>query len=179
MKRFLIVCPIFLLTAAIAMAGMKVKTERWQGADLSSYETYTWRTGHDAGSGHALAEGSRLSARLQEIGDELLAEHGLERSPDEESDLWIRYTGVAEEMLQIEGTERDLGGISWVGDPHAHSMMSYKRGTLLVEIIDAESEKVIWAGWATDVIPSLPDPEKVGKKAEKAMRKILKELPKD
>jgi hypothetical protein len=177
MKRFLIFCSLFLLTAAISLAGMKVKTERWEGAELSAYQSYSWRTGHDADSGHPLAEGSRLSARLQEIGDELLAEHGLGRSLDEESDLWVRCTGVAEEMLQIEGTERDLGGISWVGDPHAHSMVSYRRGTLLVEIVDAESEKVIWAGWATDVVPSLPDPEKVGKKAEKAMRKILKQLP--
>ena len=33
------------------------------------------------------------------------------------------------------------------------------------------------AGWATDVIEALPKREKVAKKAEKAMGKIMKEFP--
>jgi hypothetical protein len=81
-------------------------------------------------------------------------------------------------VQDIGGVKKDMGGgVTWVGDVGAHGVTAYRQGTLIIELVDAESEERIWAGWASDALPAVPDADKVGKKAEKALKKILKRLP--
>ena len=178
MKRLTIFCCLFAATAAICTAGMKVKTKTGRGPDLASYETYAWKSQHDPESEHILAAGSPSARILESIADPLLSQHGLTLAETDEPQLLVRYTGVSREMLNIEGTTRDLGGgATWIGDPNAHSMTLQREGTLLLEIVDAKTEKLVWAGWATDAVDAVPNPVKITKKIEKATKKILKELP--
>ncbi|MDH3743646.1 MAG: DUF4136 domain-containing protein [Acidobacteriota bacterium] len=178
MKRLAIFCFLFVATAALCTAGMKVKTKTGRGTALASYETYAWKSQHDAESEHILAAGSPSAQILESVADPMLRKYGLSLESNGEPDLLVRYTGVSREMLNIEGTTRDLGGnATWIGDPHAHSMMMQREGTLLLEIVDAVTEKLVWAGWATDAVDTVPNPVKITKKIEKATKKILKELP--
>ena len=119
-----------------------------------------------------------MGDRLQAIGDPILGKYGLSKDSAGEPDLWIRYSGFSKETLNIEGTTRDMGGgVSWVGDPTAHSISGYRQGTLMFELVDAKTDKTVWSGWAVDAVPFQPDARKVGKKVEKATKKILGKLP--
>ena len=178
MRRWLIYCCVFLAAATVCTAGMKVGSKSYAGADLSAYATYEWSTDQEADSGHPLAEGSALDRRLQGVARNLLAKRGLAPVPDGEPDLWIRCFAIAQEMQEIGGVKRDMGGgVAWIGDPGAHGVTAYRQGTLIIELVDAETEEPLWAGWASDAVPTVPDPAKVGKKAEKALKKIFKQLP--
>ena len=178
MKRFAVQCCLLCLIAASANAGMKVKSRSWDRAGLARYETYTWRAANEADSGALIAKGTELATRLEAIGDQILARAGLEKSSRGGSGLVFRYRGLAADFLEIEGTTKEISDhVTWAGDPNAHSMISYSKGALLVEVLDAESDELLWAGWAVDVVELIPDPRKVAKKAEKAMVKILKQFP--
>jgi hypothetical protein len=77
--------------------------------------------------------------------------------------------------LSIEGIQKDIApGVGWIGDPHAHSMHSYREGTLVFEIVDPATGKMVWSGWASEAAPTR---EKLQTKAEKVVRKILKYFP--
>jgi hypothetical protein len=178
MKRFAAFSCILFLAATAAVAGMKVTSKSWDRASLASYETYTWHAADSADSGALIAEGTKLAARLESIGDQILSKAGLEKNSGSESGLVFRYRGLAADVLEIEGTTKKISDhATWVGDPTAHSMTSYKKGALLIEVLDAETDELLWAGWAVDVVDLIPDRQKLAKKAEKAMAKIIKLFP--
>ncbi len=178
MKRFAVFCCIVLLTPVAASAGMKVEARTWDGAGLARYGTYTWRPADDAKTGALIAEGTKLAATLEAIGDQILAKAGLKQSADDKPSLVFRYRGMAADMLSIQGITREISDhVSWIGDPNAHSMTSYRKGALLVEVLDPETDDLLWAGWAVDVLELIPDQKKIAKKAEKAMAKILRKFP--
>jgi hypothetical protein len=171
----LIMCSLLLLSVA-AHAGMKVKSESAKGADLSSFTTYTWRAADPATSGLMIAEGTRIAGIIEEVGDKALAKAGLEKRSVEEAGLIFRYRAFAKEMIGAGGGAADLGSdVTWlVGSPAPPTV--YKQGTLLIEALDAKSGDLLWAGWAQGAIEAIPKREKVAKKAEKAMSKIMKEF---
>ena len=177
MKRWSIYGAL-LLVAAVCSAGMRVDSKSYAEMDLAGYDTYDWSTDQEADSGHPLAHGSPLDLRLQGIARDLLSKRGLAPSGEGQPDLLIRCIAISKEMQDIGGVKKDMGGgVTWVGDVGAHGVTSYRQGTLIIELVDAESEERLWAGWASDALPAVPDPDKVGKKAEKALKKILKLLP--
>jgi hypothetical protein len=176
--RSLLAAAVLFLLATTTVAEMKVRTKARVDVDLSKYQTYSWLSTHAAESGHLLAPGSPMADRVQAVGDPILEDHGFSNISSGEPDLWIRYSGFSKETLNIEGTTRDLGGgTSWVGDPGAHSMTGYRQGTLMFEMVDSKTDKTVWSGWAIDAVPFLSDARKVGKKVEKATKKILTQLP--
>ena len=177
MRRLQIILLSLLVVTPAVDAGMKVKSESLEGADLSSYATYSWKAADPATSGLIIAEGTKLAGRLEEIGDQALVKAGLGKKPLGESDLVIRYRGFARDMVGVGGGAGDLDSdVTWlVGS--STPPMAYKKGTLLIEALDAETEELLWAGWASDVIEALPKREKIAKKAEKAMVKIMKQFP--
>jgi hypothetical protein len=80
-------------------------------------------------------------------------------------------------MVGAGGGGSDLGSdVTWLVASSSAPMI-YKQGTLLIEALEAESGELLWAGWASDAIEAIPKREKVAKKAEKAMGKIMKEFP--
>jgi len=74
----------------------------------------------------------------------------------------------------MEGTTRDVGPVSWVGDPNAHWTRTVLTATLIVEFWDAASGERVWTGWATG---KTSNPEKLRKKADRVTRRILSEFP--
>lgn len=180
MKRIAIVCCILVLgSAALARAGMKVHSKSWGDAALAEYDSYSWLAADEADSGAVIAKGTRLAGKLEVVGDAILIKAGFSKGTGEGRRLVFRYRGLAADMLDIEGVTKEISEhVTWVGDPNAHSMTSYRKGALMVEALDAETDELLWAGWAVDLIELIPDRQKLAKKAEKAMAKILKQLPK-
>ena len=175
MKRVLIGCSLLLL-AAVAHGGMKVKSEGAKGVDLPGYSTYSWRAADPASSGLMVAEGTRIARILEEVGDKTLAKAGLEKRPADEAGLIFRYRAFSREKVGAGGGATDLGSdVTWLVGSTAPAMV-YKEGTLLIEAIDAESGELLWAGWAKDAVEAIPKREKLAKKAEKAMAKIMREF---
>jgi hypothetical protein len=176
MHKFLIAIAAAVVLTPPAMAGMKVGSESREGADLSTYETYSWQAADPASSGLLVAEGTRLAGALEEIGDKALARKGRRRTVDDEGSLIIRYRGFAKEMVGTYGAAYAPPDVTWIVGSSAPPMV-YKQGTLLVEALDAESGELLWAGWASDALEAFPNREKIARKAEKAMAKIMKKFP--
>ena len=177
MKKTLCVLSLAVICASAAHGGMKVKSESKKGVDLSTYTTYSWKAADPSDSGLMIAEGTRIAGMLEEVGDKALAKAGLEKVPAGEAGLIFRYRGFAKEMLGAGGGAADSGAdVTWLVGSSVPPTV-YKEGTLLIEAVDADSGELLWAGWAKGAIEAIPKREKVAKKAEKAMAKIMQEFP--
>jgi hypothetical protein len=176
MARNLTLGAVIFLMAASAFAAKPVQTSAKAGVDFSSYQTYGWAEHRDLVEGHPLAEGSPLDTKIKATADKLLEQRGFTRVGRHESpDLLVNYVGYGQDIFESEGVTKEItSGVSWIGDVNAHSMRSYREGTLVFEVVDTASGDMVWSGWVTELAPTI---EKLRKKAEKATRRVFVEFP--
>jgi hypothetical protein len=60
----------------------------------------------------------------------------------------------------------------------APEIVEYEAGTLVLDIVDARSNRLIWRGWATNSVEDmLNDPDRMAKTIERAVSEMLRRLP--
>lgn len=175
MRRPLLFLVLLSLVATAAVT-KDAEFSRQTGVDFSTFTTYAWAPHEGLVDGHPLAEGSPLDLRIKEAADEQLSRKGYRRvAPSEAHDLLINYVGYGRDYLDVEGTTREItGGVKWIGDVNAHSMRSYREGTLVFEAVAPSSGTMVWSGWVTELAPNV---QKLQAKAEKATRSVMKHFP--
>jgi len=172
----LILTAVILLLASVAFAAQPVDIRAKAGVDFSKYETYAWASHDYLIEGDPLREGTPLDLEIKAEADGLIARKGFERvERDASPDLMINYVGTGSDTFESEGLTKEVAkGVKWIGDVNAHSMRSYREGTLVFEVVDTESGEMVWSGWVTELAP---DVEKLQAKAGKATRRVFKHFP--
>ena len=69
---------------------------------------------------------------------------------------------------------QSFGGYGPGGGPHAGIS---RPGTLVVEILDGESQELIWQGWAENALQEAPDGEYLDQYVEDLVSRVLKAFP--
>ncbi len=176
MWKQLSVLAAFHLLAVAAYAAKPVEIRAQEGVDFSGFQSYAWTSHEYLDKDSPLREGAELDRKIRGAADKLLKKRGFQRVEREESpDLMINYVGMGNDYFQADGITKEIApGVKWIGDPHSHSMRSYREGTLVFEVIDTASEEMVWSGWVTELAPSIA---KLRAKAEKATQKVFKHFP--
>lgn len=167
---------MILLLAAVTFAADPVDIRAKAGVDFSKYQTYAWASHDYLVEGNPLRDGEPLDLEIKSEADALIVRGGFERvDRDAAPDLLINYVGMGSDTFESEGVTKEVAkGIKWIGDVNAHSMRSYREGTLVFEVVDTESGEMVWSGWVTELAP---DVEKLRDKAGKATRRVFKHFP--
>ena len=176
MLRSIVVCAMICLMVAVNVAAQDVDIRAKDGVSFTKYATYAWAPHLDVEGDHPVADGSALDLTIKKAADAELERKGYERVEREESpDLMINYVGFGTDMTDIEGITKQLApGVKWIGDPQAHSMRSYREGTLVFEVVDTATEEMVWSGWVTELARTF---EKLRAKASKATRRVFTHFP--
>lgn len=166
------------LLVAYSLLGLplraKVRVVRPTDFDFAAVRTFAWTEPRDRSPEDPLAASSPVGQRLRAVGEQLLARRSV--MPAEDPDIHVRLRGVVMDQLTPPGKKTSLAsGVSWeaMGD-----MKSWAQGHLLVEVLEPETGRLLWAG--SDEIALAGDtlePEKIGRKAEKLLRRILRRFP--
>ncbi len=164
------------LVACSSMAGIRIGEKEIDGSSLTDYATYAWVSNHPSESGSFLADGSSSARWMESVGDKVLASRGFKPVSREEASLHLRYTALSTGALQVAKGSTEHPDVNWVIDPQAHSTLEFREGALVIEALDAETGDLVWAGWAADTVSV--DERKLTKTLEKAINKILKQVPK-
>ena len=165
-----------MLFATAVFAAEEVEVRAKDGIDFSQFETYAWTSHEYLQKNSPLREGGPLDQKIRRAADKLIQSSGFSRVERNESpDLMINYVGMGNDYFHAEGVTKEIApGVKWIGDPNAHSMRSYREGTLVFEVIDTKTEEMIWSGWVTELAPTI---DKLQAKAEKATRKVFRHFP--
>lgn len=173
--------PILLVACAAVMAAglvwAKVVSDHDPNADFSSYSTYEWLERENSAE-HLLPNHLRL--RLRRVTEEVLATKGLQPSPaPPQTDLLLTYYLSTEQKLEIEhvgySPYSPWGYGYWPGFNYGYTeVRSYPEGTLVLDIVDARTRKLVWIGTLQREVRST-DPS--GKQIRKSVTKLLKSYP--
>jgi len=130
-------------------------------ADFSSFRSYRW---YDDIHGSELAEYRQYNSsdkRVRTYVDRELKARGLRESTTERADVWVNYHISKEQQMRIDSFSRypstgmhggvgvgTYGSAVSLGYSTGPSVRTYKEGTVVLDIIDARSSKIVWRGIA-------------------------------
>jgi hypothetical protein len=139
--------------AVFALAGcatVRVSSHAERGLSWSQYRTFDW------GPADALPVADpRLDRdpdfqdRVQGAIEKQMAAHGFARTSESaQPDLLVHYHATIAERVDVDAIDRDHGYC--VTADCRPRVTRYEAGTLVVDVIDARTSRLIWRGWAQD-----------------------------
>lgn len=158
-----------LLLAATASFAQQVKTDYDRSADFSQYKTYSWEK--------VQTQDPLLVDRIKEAVNGALAAKGWTQVPSGGN-----VAIVAIEMTKNQQTLNTFyngfgGGWRWGGGfgNATTTVDNYKVGTLVVDLFDASTKKIIWRGSSSDTLSNKSD--KNIKELDKGVQKMFAHFP--
>jgi hypothetical protein len=165
------------LMVTIPAAAQKVHVDYDRDAVGRPYETFAWYATPDTS---IWGEDPLMHSRIKNAIEHYLTDGGLTEVEDD-PDLYVTYHTNSKEEVQYSTTYMGYGyGPGWGWDPYWGGSMggstttahTYERGTLVIDIWDAEKEQIVWRGSASAVVPE--NPQKGAKLIDKTLKKMIK-----
>jgi len=165
MKNTIVGMLALVMTAGVVYA-QKVSVDSDPGAPFDSYKTYAWVDGTPAPN--PLNE-----ERLHMSVDARLALKGLRMNTTNPDVVVVTHVTTKERQeLMVSGFGY---GPWWGGGYSAANVETYIDGTLVVDLYDAKTKKMVWRGVATATASDKPT--KNISKMNKALEKMFEKLP--
>lgn len=168
------------LAVMVGLAGcstVQIDTQYQRGADFSKFRSFAW---NPVGPGPEQASAARDPAVRQfvlaTLERQLLARGLVRAAPGATPDFYVAVHGWARDRIQVRqygyAYGHGYGAYPATVGP-ALEVREYKRGTILVDFIDAGTREMFWRGAATDTfVPG------TGRAAiEEAIAKLLDAYP--
>jgi len=166
-----------LALAVTGCATMSVSSHVRGGIDFATYRTYDWGPADALPTGDPrLDQDPYFKDYLMGAVEKQLAARGYERSSSGTPDLLIHYHASITQRMNVYGVDREHGYCydedckAWATD--------YEAGTLVLDLVDARANQVIWRGWAQDSVEDLLDNgDRMARKVREAVSRMLARLP--
>jgi hypothetical protein len=169
--------------AALLLAGCAARTVSSHvelNADFANYRTYDWGPADALPTGDPRLDNNEfLRDYIQgAIEKELAARHLTLVSND--PDLLIHWHTTVARELDVEAHRREYyGNPNGQASSYEPEIVEYEIGTLLIDVVDARTSKLLWRGWARDSYSGVIDnQERLRLTLVSAIVDIMKRFPK-
>jgi hypothetical protein len=154
---------------------MTVSSHVERGLDFAQYRTYNWGPPDTLpASDPRLDQNPSFQDRFQGAVERQLATRGIERSVDAPQ-LLIHYHANVRERMDVNTMDRTYGYCDAESCP---GMGTYEAGTFVLDFIDAQTNRLIWRGWAqTDLEGVIDNPDRLARTIDEAVTRIFQEFP--
>jgi hypothetical protein len=159
-------------TLAAACATMRIGSYVERGSDYSKYHTYAWGPADALPIGDPRLDNNPIFRDyLQGAVERGLNRHNLLLVPEStRPDVLIHFHGSVRQVFDVAAADRDHG----FGIATDVSVVDYDEGTLVIDMIDARTNRLIWRGWAIDSLSGILDrQDRMEEKLNQAVTKML------
>lgn len=177
-QRFVRIAAITAAMTAAGCATMSVSSHVEPGLNMVQYQTFDWGPADALPTGDArLDQDPAFNDWVQGAVEIGLARRGLVLAASgAEPDLRIHYHANISERINVNTADQSFGFCD--GEGCEPPVTSYEAGTLVIDVVDARTNRVIWRGWAQDSIADeLEDPDKMEETIQEAVTRMLARLP--
>jgi len=161
---------ILSVVVAGSVSAMDIYVDFDRSGRFSWYKTYAWYDSEETSlEGHNDLMHSRIkTAIMQQLSQGRMTED------TDHPDLYVTYHASSQEAFRIDPAAIGIGfGSGWGGFGVSSARSStYEQGTLVIDIWEAETKKLVWRGVAVDAFSDNPD--KADKMINKAIEKMIK-----
>jgi hypothetical protein len=170
---------LFTVLAAMTFAGcatMMVSSHIECGVNFASFVTYDWGPPDNLPVGDPRLDNNPFfNDHLQGAIEKKLAANGYERVTSGTPDLLVHYHASVNQRLDVYTVDNRYGYCYGNCEPQ---ITDYEQGTLVVDLVDARTNKVVWRGWSQDTVSGVIDnQERLEKQVDKGVTKMMMLLP--
>ncbi|UZE97076.1 DUF4136 domain-containing protein [Alkalimarinus alittae] len=176
---------IILLTAIALSACSSLKTNSDYDPEINfdNLKTYAWIVKQTDKPSYQL--NSLLDGRVRASVDKQLQLKGLSKTDTNDADILINYLTQIDKKVNIDTFNSSFGyspyyGAGWRrgGSIQTHTTVNeYEVGTLVLDIVDRQSNRLIWRGSVADTIREKNTPEERMNSINAAVIEMLKQYP--
>jgi hypothetical protein len=168
-----------LITAAALAAGcatVTVSSHIERSANFADYVTYDWGPPDNLPVGDPRLDNNPFFVDyLQGAIEKKLAAKGYERAVSGEPDLLVHYHASVNQKVEVYETDTRYGYSYGSGETR---VTDYEQGTLVVDVVDAKTSKVIWRGWSQNVMNGvIDDQRRLEQQVDEGVTKMMVLLP--
>ena len=171
---------VSLIAALVAgCSGMKVYSDFDPTAvdQMKAYRSYSWLP---APRGKKRGADQLVAKRIMATTDEVLSKKGYERAQTSAPDFLVGWHGAVDTKLQYNtvNTYYGYGWGYWGGMGTSRTYASeYHEGSLIIDIVDAKSNELVWRGVAQAEVYPESSPDYRNQQIQSAVNKILSQFP--
>ena len=155
-------------------------------ADFSKFNTYNFKRAEAPPDNYPVVMNELNQKRVEKYVDEQMSLRNYSKSDN--PDLWITYYVRVEDKTRVESTtygdpyHRSYYGPQYYGYYYGYNHtwteveeVNYKVGTLIVDLVDAKSNELVWYGAASKTLEeNKPNPDKT---IEEAIARMFYKYP--
>lgn len=181
---------VLVMASAACAPSPKIGYDYDRSANFSAYHTYDWLSDEQEKTGDRRVDSSAVDMRIRFAVQTQLLLKGYQRLTDGKPDFYVAYYIGLKDMTPAVSTQyfsRGMAGAPFVysadtrstrGEkPPANEASSFLTGSLLIDIIDAASNTLVWRGTAAgEVDPGLSSSER-DERARTIVRRMLSQFP--
>ena len=178
-----LVLAIFIALVVSACSGIPVSQDFEQGFDFSSLETFAWDANEDDQWG--VADSNELvDRRIRSAIENTLTSRQFSQADTKQSDFLVLYNVVVDQRIRSDNVS---GGVSMgrstrgrhgsIGISTGSQIRTYEQGTLLIDVIDVASDKLVWRGTSSQALPDLSDPQRLTDHVNATVAAIFEQFP--
>jgi hypothetical protein len=158
-------------------ATLTVSSHIERGVDFRQYATYDWGPPDNLPIGDPRLDNNPFFAdRLQGAVEKALAANGYERAAGSPPDLLVHYHANVMQRFDVNAADQPYGYC--YGDNCEARVVEFEEGTLVVDLIDTKTNKVVWRGWAQDTMTGVIDhQDRLDQKVDDGITKMMRRLP--
>ena len=171
---------VFTAVAALALAGcatMSVSSHVERTANFVDYVTYDWGPPDNLPVGDPRLDNNPFfNDYLQGAIEKKMDAKGFARvAAGQQADLLIHYHASVNQKLDVYEVDNEYGYCYGDCQPQ---IVDYELGTLIIDIVDVKTNKVVWRGWAQEAMNGIIDnQDRLEKQVDEEVTKMMMLLP--
>jgi len=163
--------------SASACASPKVGYDYDHSASFTAYHTYEWVSGKQEVTGDKRLDNALVDARIRQAVEAQLRSKGYTAPAAAKPDFYVAYHVGMKDMMKGSSTQNYIGDRAHGTYTTLSDIQPYKEGTLLIDIVDAASNQLVWQASAlTEVHPGMT-PEERNERIGSVVRAMLSHFP--
>ena len=169
---------IVLLVLAPAIVGcsdVRVSTDYDPSVDFTTFDTFSWTSSPFAHSARGGVPDDRLAAQIRNDVADVLGDKGLTLTGRSEASVLVSHHVTVEPRVAVH--RRYTATRSGVRHYSRSWIEEYERGTLVIDVVDAATNQLVWRGSARSRLPDGRTAEQRNRLVRDAVERILARFP--
>lgn len=161
-----------------ACASMRVSSHIDAHTDFTRFKTFDWGPADSLPAGDPRLDASGFfQDHMQGAVERQMLLKGYERAGERDvPDVRIHFHAVIKDRLNVDASDARRGFCS--GSDCGGAVAEFEEGTLVVDVMDARTNRLVWRGWAQEGVgDALENRDKLAKRIDRAVKGLMVALP--
>jgi hypothetical protein len=172
-----------LALACLGCASITVSTDYDPDADFSGFRTFSWMSKPGNIPDDPRIDSDLLRSRIEDAVRDTMTAKGYDFVEKGSADLLLGYHVTVEDKVDVSTFDNYYGyrgGWYYYGAPYAYQdtyVRQYQVGTLILDVANGKTKRLIWRGTAKAELLASPTPEEREERIREAVEKMLDKFP--